>query len=348
MTPRLVVDLGAFTDNVDAVRRTVHPAELMLVVKDDAYGHGLEHIVPAATAADVQRFVAYSVQTGLEARHWAGADARVLVLLAAEPGELDDALAAGLELGVGSERLLGAVVAAGARTGVRPVVHLKVDTGLHRNGVRPEDWAAFVARAAALQSDGELVVGGIWSHIAEASDADDDVARAAYDEACAIARAAGLTPSVRHLAASAAAFARPEFRYDLVRIGAFCYGIRPAGGPAEAALGIRPIASLRADVVEVEHDSVRIGIGSLHGLPSTLGGRVEIATPGGRCSLLRVGAYESEVAPWPGAAVGDEVIVHGAAPAQSATDLAEAIDTIGEEIALRVNPLVPRVYLEGR
>ena len=56
---------------------------------------------------------------------------------------------------------------------------------------------------------------------------------------------AGLRPRLRHLAASAAGFARPEFRYDLVRIGAFAYGIRPAGGPGEAELGIRPISSTR-------------------------------------------------------------------------------------------------------
>lgn len=345
MTPRLVVDLEAFADNLRAVRRTVAPSELMLVVKDDAYGHGLDRIVRTAAAAGVGWFAAYSVRTGLEARHGAGADSRVLVLLAANPGELDDALTAGLQIGVGSARLLDAVVAAGERTGTCPAVHVKIDTGLHRNGVRPEDWAAFVARAAALQSDGKIRVEGVWSHIAEASDAEDDAARAAYDEACDVARDAGLQPSVRHLAASAAAFARPEFRYDLVRIGAFCYGIRSAGGPGESSLGIRPIGSLRADVVHLDGEVARIGVGSLHGMPTSLGGRVEVATPAGRRPLRRVGADESEVSTWPGAAVGDEVVVYGAAPAPSATDLAEAIDTIGEEIALRVSPLVERVYV---
>lgn len=347
MTPRLVVDLDAFVGNVTVVRERVAPAQLMLVVKDDAYGHGLEHIVRAAADAGVDWYAAYSVSTGLQARHWAGEDARVLVLLAAQPDELDEALAAGLDIGVGSNALLDEVAASASRTDRCAAVHLKIDTGLHRNGVRPEEWPAFVARAAELQRAGVIRVEGMWSHIAEASDAEDDTARAAYDEACDLARAAGLQPSVRHLAASAAAFARAEFRYDLVRIGAFCYGIRSAGGPAESSLGVRPIASLRAEVLHVGSDSVRIGVGSLHGLPTSLGECVEIWTPGGLRVLQRVGAYESEVAPWPGAAAGDEVVVYGAAPAPSATDLAEAVDTIGEEIALRISPLVERVYVHG-
>ena len=57
-------------------------------------------------------------------------------------------------------------------------VHLKIDTGLHRNGVRPEEWGTFVSRAAGLEAEGVIDVEGVWSHIAEASDAEDDVARA--------------------------------------------------------------------------------------------------------------------------------------------------------------------------
>ena len=69
-----------------------------------------------------------------------------------------------------------------ARDAGRPArVHLKIDSGLHRNGVRPEDWPAFTARAAQLVADAAIDVVGVWSHIAEASDDEDDLARAAYD-----------------------------------------------------------------------------------------------------------------------------------------------------------------------
>jgi alanine racemase len=190
---------------------------------------------------------------------------------------------------------------------------------------------------------------GIWSHIAEASDAEDDAARAVFDWAVGEARSAGLSPQFRHLAASAASFARAEFRYDMVRVGAFAYGIHPAGGPDAASLGIRPIACLVASATTVAGDTVRVGVGALDGLPSTLGGRVHVGTPSGARHLLRIGDVESDVVAWSGAASGDEVVVYGPGDRDelTATGLAESIDTIGEEIALRVSPAVPRSYVQA-
>jgi len=184
---------------------------------------------------------------------------------------------------------------------------------------------------------------GVWGHLAEASDAEDDAAAASFDEAMDVVKRAGLRPSVRHLAASAASFARPEFRHDLVRVGAFAYGIRPAGGPDERVLGIRPIATLAAAVTRIDHDGVHISVGALHGLPTPLSGGVSVSGPAGPVLLRKVGALESVVEPWPEALPGDEVVIFGEG-GPSATDLAEAIETIGEEIAVRISPLVERCY----
>ncbi len=86
-----------------------------------------------------------------------------------------------------------------------------------------------------------------------------------------------------------------------------------------------------------------LGVGSLHGLPSTLAKRARLTSVPGRPSVEHVGLGHTVVAEWPHAAIGDEVTVFGA-EAASATDLAEAIGTVGEEILVRVSPLVPRVY----
>lgn len=346
MTATLHVDLGALEANIAHVRMTVAPAQLMLVVKDDAYGHGLEPVVRAASAAGVGWFGAFDVRTGCSVRTFAGDTARIFAWIAASREDLQDAVAADIDLGIGDEELLEDAALVARRAGARLRAHLKIDTGLHRNGVRPERWPAFVGRAAALQEEGLLEVVGVWSHIAEASDAEDDQARGVYEWALAEAEAAGLAPSTRHLAASAASFARPEFRYDMVRVGAFCYGIRSAGGPSATELGLAPIARLDAQVLEVASGSVRVGIGSLHGLPSSLAGRVSVGTPAGPRPLLEVAQTTSRVAEWQGASVGDVVSVYGSGGSGegSATDLAESIGTIGEEIALRVSPLVPRAY----
>ncbi|GAA1744336.1 alanine racemase [Microbacterium paludicola] len=343
MSAELRISRARLAANIAAVRERIAPAELLMVVKDDAYAHGVEAIVEIALDAGVTWFGAIDPPSALRAKAVASDRARVFCWLTLGAEAARDALDGGLELGVGDADYLERIAEVAQDTAV---VHLKIDTGLHRNGVRPEDWPAFVARAAELERAGRIRVAGIWSHISEASDEDDDVARAEFDAAVATARAAGLEPEVRHLAASAAGWARPEFRYDLVRVGAFCYGIRSADGPELP--GIAPAATLVARVTAVRADGVDIGIGSLDGLPSSLGGRVTVGTPAGARPLQRVGLAESTVAAWPGSAVGDEVAVFGpgASGESSATTLAEAIGTVGEEPVLRVSPLIPRVVVD--
>jgi len=346
VTARLHVDLSALAANIARVRETVAPAELMLVVKDDAYGHGLEPVVRSASSAGVTWFGAFDVRTGCAVRAAVGDDARIFAWIAASRDDLDAAIAAHIDLGIGDAGLLEETADAARDAAAVVRVHLKIDTGLHRNGVRPEEWPAFVARAAKLEAQGSIQVVGVWSHIAEASDVEDDDARTVYEWALEQAHAAGLRPTARHLAASAASFARPEFRYDMVRVGAFCYGIRSAGGPSAEQLGLVPAARLEADVVTVDDERVTIGIGALDGLPSSLQGRVDVGTPAGRRALLAIGGSESLVEAWPGASAGDVVAVYGPGDAGEGTptDLAELIGTIGEEIAVRVSPLIPRTY----
>ena len=337
------VDLDAFARNLHRVREAVAPASHMLVVKDDAYAHGLEPIVTRAVTEGVRWFGAFDVATGAEVRRIAGPDARIFVWLIGGIDDLVEGVAADLDLGIGDEALLDDL--AGLRLDRHARVHLKIDTGLHRNGIRPERWDAALARTAALVAEGRAELEGIWSHISEASDADDDDARALFLAAREAALAAGLSPRFSHLAASAAGFARGEFREDLVRVGAFSYGIRPAGGPSEGELGIEPIAGLTATVTAVDAAGVHLDIGSLHGLPSSLGGRFDVATPEGPRRVEAIGPNAAVLAPWTGAAPGDEIAVFGRGALYGVTDLAELIETIGEEIALRVSPVVPRVFI---
>lgn len=343
MSAALHVDLDVLAANIARVRATVSPAELMLVVKDDAYGHGLAPVVRRAQREGVRWFGAFDVVTGAKVREVGGGGLRIFSWIAASRAEVDSAIAHDLDIGIGDPDLLEEVAEAARAAGERPRVHLKIDTGLHRNGVRPEEWPRFIARAAELSVAGCFEVAGVWSHIAEASDDEDDLARAAFDEAVAQARDAGLRPGVRHLAASAASFARPEFRYDLVRVGAYCYGIRPAGGPSERELGIAQVGRLDATVVAIGPGTAHIDVGALDGIPSTLGGRVSVSTPGGLRRLISV-EDRATIDAWPGASIGDLVTLFGGSGGPSATDLAEAIDSIGEEIAVRVSPLVPRTY----
>ncbi|UWF78659.1 alanine racemase [Microbacterium sp. EF45047] len=340
--PTLRISHRRFLANIDAVRMRIAPSELMLVMKDDAYGHGLEWAVDAARG-DVDLFGGYDIPTSLRIAARAPG-ARVFAWATSAQHEVEEALHAGVELGVGTTAYLRRVIAAAERLGRRARVHLKIDTGLRRNGMRPEEWPEAVAEAAAAQRAGLLDVAGVWSHLAEASDEEDDAAAAEFRRAVAAVRTAGARPAALHLTASAASWWRPELRGSVCRIGAFCYGIRSADGPEIP--GVRPIAALTAPVIAADGDGgdAVIGIGALHGLPSTLAG-VRIATPAGLRELTRIDELRSSVRGWPGAAPGQEVRLFGpgAHGEPDATALAERIGTVGEEIVTRLTPAVGRV-----
>lgn len=343
--PELRLSTGAFRANIAAVRDRIAPSALMLVVKDDAYGHGIAWAVEAAVRQGVDWFGSYDIRGGLDVRRIAGADVRVFAWATSTDIEIDEALMGDIDLGVGSTEYLRRIIERASALGKRARVHLKIDTGLHRNGVLPEDWPDAVAEARDAESRGLLELGGIWSHIAEASDQDDDDAQAVFLDAIRIAGESGPVPSSLHLTASAASWWRPELRATVSRIGAFCYGIRSADGPDLE--GIRPVASLTAFVDDVVDGSAVIAIGSFDGLPSTLAG-APVGTPEGARELRAIGPTTSVVEGWQGMRVGDEVRVFGAGDFGeiSATTLAERIDSVGEEILTRLSPRVRRVIRE--
>lgn len=345
--PTLELSRSRFLRNLAAVHEKIAPSSLLIAMKDDAYGHGIEWTMDAALAAPgepVAVYGGYDVPTSLRIRA-AGPDVSVFAWATSTRDEVEQALSAGVELGVGTTRYLDSVIEVASELGVSARVHLKADTGLHRNGVRPEEWQAFVDRAIAAERAGHVQIVGVWSHLAEASDAEDDDAAAEFSRAVEVVRAAGGTPKALHLTASAASWWRPELRGTVSRIGAFCYGIRSADGPDVP--GVTPVAALRATVRAVHDDTVEVGIGFLHGLPSTLDG-AQIGTPGGARNLRSVGAVTSLVEAWPDAAAGDTVRVFGpgAHGESDATALAERIGTVGEEILTRLTDQVRRVSVD--
>ena len=174
-----------------------------------------------------------------------GAGRAHLLLAHGRPRRDREALAADIDLGVGDAGFLEDIAAVAGGAGAVARVHLKIDTGLHRNGIRPEDWPAVVERAPRARARRAWCASWACGATSPRRATTRTTTRAAlFDDAVTAAEAAGFALEVRHLSASAASFARPEFRYDLVRVGAFCYGMRSAGGPGEADLGIRPIAAL--------------------------------------------------------------------------------------------------------
>ncbi|MCW4384507.1 alanine racemase [Salinibacterium sp. SYSU T00001] len=339
-----VIDMGALRANLRMLRARVSPAELMFVVKDDAYCHGLERIVDTAAADGITWFGALDAETALRVRR-RSPEARVFAWLTDPDGDLGDAIGAGVEVGLSNVRQLRHAASAASTQTAR--VHLKIDTGLHRAGATPEDWPTLVREALRLQCEGRVEIAGAWTHLAEASFDADSLAISRFEAAVAAGEELGATFPVRHLAASAAAFERADSRFDLVRVGAFAYGIAPGDGVTPGSLGLVPVMTLRSVVREVKGDRAIVGIGYGDGLFRSMAGRVTVSVGSRRRVISKIDVDELVLTGCPDVAVGDVVTLFGDGTHGEATlqEWADALGTIGEEIAVRVSPRVPRRYL---
>lgn len=365
-----VVDLDAIARNVRTIAERVAPAEVLAVVKANAYGHGAVEAARAALAGGATRLGVADLDEAFELRR-AGIDAPILAWLHDADADFAAAVVEGVEIGVSSLDQLERVTAA-TGTPVSAVVHLKIDTGLSRNGVPEAEWPAVVARAAELERAGRLTVAGVFSHFANTSRDVDAVQLSVFERALEHAAAAGLHPTVRHLASSEQAIRDPRARFDLVRIGIAVYGLTPFGdGTTCTDLGLTPAMTLRARVAAVRH--VEAGAGASYGhlwhadSPTTLalvplgyadgiprhatGGGAEVLLAGARRPVVGRVAMDQFIVDVGDApvAVGDEVVVFGdpASGAPTADEWAEASGTIGYEIVTRIGPRVPRRYVGG-
>ena len=245
----IVVDLDAVRANVETLSRQVAPAALMVVVKADGYGHGMLEVARAARSAGAAWLGVAVLEEALALR--ADGDTGRLLCWLAVPGEdYRPAVEASVDVTAYSMAEIEEVAAAARVVGTPARVQLKVDTGLGRGGATEADWPEVVRAAAAAEEAGSLRVTGVWSHFAcsdePAHPANDEQERA-FHRAVDVAKAAGLTPEVLHLANSAAALTRPSARFDLVRCGLAAYGLSPVPQlHSSAELGLTPAMTARA------------------------------------------------------------------------------------------------------
>nr|BFF18925.1 hypothetical protein GCM10025730_24460 [Promicromonospora thailandica] len=265
---RAVVDLDAIRDNVRALRTIAPTAQVMAVVKADAYGHGLAPAARAALAGGATWLGAAQTREALAARAAVGPGPRVLTWLYAPGAPFEDLVRADVDIAVAAAWALDEV-ADGARAAGRGArVHLKVDTGLGRNGIMPGDLPGVLDRAAALQAEGSVSVVGVMSHFALADEPDDPSVKMqshAFDEAIRAVEAAGLPVEVRHIANSAATLTNPATHHDLVRPGIAVYGLSPVpqlGAPGD--YGLRPAMTLEARLATVKRVPAGHGVSYGH------------------------------------------------------------------------------------
>lgn len=367
------IDTDAISANVAHVAQLTG-TEVIGVVKAGGYGHGAATVARAALEGGARRLGVADLGEAFELRE-AGIEAPLVAWLHGPSTDFAPAIDAGIEIGVSSAVQLAAVAAAagrarGAGRDRSARIHLKLDTGLSRNGLAPEEWETVFAEAARLEAAGTLRVAGIFSHLANTTPESNREALAVYLSAVELAATQGVVPETRHLAATHGTFELPEARLDAVRLGIGMYGLSPFDGVTSAELGLRPAMTLRAAIVrtrrvpagagvsydhtyraERETTLALVPLGYADGIPRQASGAGPVLLNGRHYRVAGRIAMDQFVLD-----VGDDQVTEGdvatlfgdpATGAPSATEWAEAAGTINYEVVTRIGARVTRARLAG-
>lgn len=359
------IDLAAIRRNLEEIRNCVRGgAKLCAVVKANAYGHGAVAVARAAVDAGASYLAVAILEEALELRS-AGFCEPVLILGYTPPEQAPQIVAHNVTQTIFSLEAAAALSAEAMRQGKAVKVHLKVDTGMGRIGVRPEEAGVLAARIASLPG---VELEGVFSHFASSDSADKTAAVAQlmrFREALRCIEAAGVQIAIRHIANSAAILEMPESHFDMVRAGIILYGLWPSDEVTHGA-ALHPAMRLKARISYVKEmpagEAISYGgafrtarksriatlpIGYADGYSRLLSGKAEVevgsvlAPVVGRICMDQCMLDVSDAGD---VHAGDEVTLFGGTR-MSAAALAWRLGTIHYEVVCTVGARVPRVYV---
>lgn len=359
------VDLDALEHNVRELKRQACGALLMAIVKANAYGHGATGIARAALAAGADRLGVVCVDEGEELRR-AGVTAPILVMGHTPVSQAERAVALDLTTTVGSHHFAEAVAQRAIERGVTIRVHLKVETGLNRYGLPPEQ---LLPLAESMRHLPGLDVEGLWTHFATGDEPDKSYVQRQFRAFTAVADQLPWI-RLRHVANTATVLDMPELSLDMVRVGIGLYGCYPSEDVDRGTL-LRPVMSLKSRVARLRRldpgESVSYGCtwtaarpsvvalvmcGYGDGLRRTLSNKGSVLVRGRRAPIVGRIAMDmcvADVTEIPYVALDDEVVIIGRQRDDeiSAEEVARLSDTISYETLTGITARVPRVYRRG-
>ncbi|HLY30702.1 MAG TPA: alanine racemase, partial [Ktedonobacterales bacterium] len=365
----LEIDLSAIGGNTRQMKSLVGPDVAVLVsMKADAYGHGALRVARTVlnNGADWLGVATLSEAQPLRA---AGITAPILVFGYLPPWQARDAVRLDLRATVYDLASARALAEAAHEQGTQARIHVKIDTGMARLGIRWEDTPAIVAFFQELHALDGLLVEGVFTHFATADSADQTYARRQLDrfrQVLAALDAAGLRPPITHAANSAATLTLPETRFDLVRPGIAIYGLAPS---VDVPLpdGFRPALAFKTQVAQVKDIPAGEGISYGATYVTTRPTRIavlpvgyadgfrrgptnwgEVLVRGRRAPILGRVCMDQcmvDVTHIPGVEQGDEVVLIGRQGDDELTadEVAARLGTISYEVVAELLARVPRL-----
>ena len=365
---RACIHLDRLTHNLRLLQGLAGSRPLWPAIKANAYGHGLVAVAQHLAGLGCEGMCVAHVSEA-EALREGGIRTRILLLSATLPEHAAAIVRHGCEPAVCSHEMLAALAAAAHPRHQRLDLHLMVDTGMGRIGIRPDQVSGFLDRCRAFPA---LRVRGIMSHFPCADAADKRISHeglARFHQA--LEATGGQQIDWRHMANSAALFDLPAARFDAVRPGIALYGLRPSReilNPRVAEL--QPVLEWKTRITFLKEVPAGTGLSYGHsyhtpapaliatvpvgygdGLSRRLSNNMDMLVQGVRCpqvgritmdqSLLDVSRLRGRVA------LGDEVVIIGrqGAGELTADELAERLGTINYEIVTAIAARVPRILV---
>lgn len=366
------VNLSHIAHNIQAIHKAVGSGcEILGVVKADAYGHGAIPVARTALNNGANWLGVALAEEGIALRR-SGIIAPILVLSQLFPTQAQAALRYNLSCTVATHEFAEALSNAAVKEGKKAKCHVKVDTGMGRIGLHPNQALSFVKHIGMLPN---IEIEGIFTHLASAEKEDKTFVchqLSLFNDAIETLKSNGIEAQYYHAANSVAAVTLPEARFNIVRPGIFIYGLTPLFGEKAKRMrtefDIRPALSLKTRVGFVkrcpagtpigygstyvtERDStiVTLPIGYADGFPRGLSNCGEVLIRGNRypvvgkvCMdgcMVSIGDLEVDIE--------DEVIIIGKQGKEEITaeEVAEKLGTVTQEILCCIGKRVPRVYL---
>lgn len=363
------INLDHLTHNFRLLQRQVGGAQVWPVLKANGYGHDAAIVAAHLLRLGCQTLCVADVEEAIALAD-NGVDATFFILSATLPQHSEALVAYNCQPVVCTLEMVEALARAAMKSAKRLPVHVKLDTGMGRVGIRLEEVATFIDRCRNFPA---LEVRGLMSHFPRADEADQSYSVAQLDrfrQAVELTKGRGI--KTYHIANSAAIFTLPGSHFDAVRPGIALYGLQPSATFAHpAAQGLKPVMELKTQIVFIKEVAAGVGLSYGHafhtqapsliatlpigygdGLSRNLSGQMAVLVRGKRCpqvgritmdmSLIDVTAHRGQVQ------LGDEAVIIGSqgAAAISADELASKLGTINYEIVTGISHRVPRVAVE--
>lgn len=364
------ISLSAIKQNYKSIKsRTT--ADVLAVVKADAYGHGLIPVSKALEEAGADWFGTALLEEAINLRK-AGILKPIISWLTPLGEDFKSAIDLDIDLGIPSIDLLNEVIKAASSTGKTARIHLEVDTGMSRGGVLSE-WDQLIKSVLVGVNLKQLKVIGIWSHFARADEPNELMNQeqlSLFEEKLNQAKAAGIDAQFIHIANSAALFTNKNAHKNIIRSGIALFGLSPDVKTLgdSSSLGLKPAMKLKAKlnlVKEVKAGSsvgyggtavlksdTKLGVvalGYADGIPRNTNNLAGVFVDKKRAPIIgrvSMDQFVVDLGITSNAKTGDEVIVFGDGSDGEYTvdEWAKAADTINYEIITRIGPRVPRIY----